>query len=367
MATPQTHLYDTALLDRFARVTPQTRLLDLGYYDPAGALWAAEHGAAVTALRPSIDLIVELDLAARHRRVRVDARLATSLGSSDWGSFDAAFLIAPFFLGNTPVRNAIDLVSQALTPAGTLLYQAHRRHGADTFMKYARERFERVDQVGIGTHQCRLFQATGPIPATASAATTDPIEHVLTVRQTSIRLQLGAGVFGARGIDPGTTFLLQTAEIPAGVSVLDLGCGAGAIGIHLASEDRRRRVVMTDVSQAAVELASANAARNNLDRVRVLVSDGFAAIARERFEVILSNLPAHRGPVDDPSLAEGLIRDAAAHLTEDGNAWFVVNRSRGIELTAARAFRHVEIAAQNARYKVVRCASPRPTRSTRHG
>ncbi|MBU6151215.1 MAG: hypothetical protein KGR25_07170, partial [Chloroflexi bacterium] len=64
MATPQTHLYDTALLDRFARVTPQTRLLDLGYYDPAGALWAAEHGAAVTALRPSIDLIVELDLAA---------------------------------------------------------------------------------------------------------------------------------------------------------------------------------------------------------------------------------------------------------------------------------------------------------------
>jgi 16S rRNA (guanine1207-N2)-methyltransferase len=234
-------------------------------------------------------------------------------------------------------------------------------------MKYARERFERVDQVGIGTHQCRLYQATGPIPATASAATADPIEHVLTVRQTSIRLQLGAGVFGARGIDPGTTFLLQTAEIPAGVSVLDLGCGAGAIGIHLASEDRRRRVVMTDVSQAAVELASANATRNNLDRVRVLVSDGFAAIARERFEAILSNLPAHRGPVDDPSLAEGLIRETAAHLNEDGNAWFVVNRSRGIELPAARAFRHVEIAAQNARYKVVRCASPRPTRSTRHG
>ncbi len=370
MATPRTHLFDTALLDRHAAVSRGMRVLDLGFHDHAGAVWAASRGADVVALRPSIDLATGVETIARDRGAKLEARLATSIGDDDEGSFDVVQLIAPFYLGNGPVRSAFQMAARALRSNGTLWFQAHRRHGAETFAKIACESFTDVTQVDIGTAQVRLYRATGPHPPVRPTSGEGAIiaggtDHTVTVRSTTVTLRLGEGVFGARGIDPATTYLLDRAEVPDDASVLDLGCGSGAIGIVLAAESRRRRVVMSDVSKAAVDLASANAARNGITRLRVLLSDGVEGLAHDRFDVILSNLPAHRGHVEDPALAARLITGCARHLVPSGVAWFVVNRARGIEIEASRAFRMVEVVDQNGRYKVVRCATPRGTRASR--
>jgi 16S rRNA (guanine1207-N2)-methyltransferase len=178
-------------------------------------------------------------------------------------------------------------------------------------------------------------------------------------------LRLGEGVFGARGIDPATAYLLERAEVPDDAAVLDLGCGAGPIGIVLAAESRRRRVVMSDVSKAAVDLATANASLNGITRVKVLLSDGVDGLAHDRFDVILSNLPAHRGHVEDPAVAARLIAGCARHLVPSGAAWFVVNRARRIEVEASRAFRTVDVVDQTGRYKVIRCMAPRGARAGR--
>jgi len=370
MATPRKHLFDTTLLDRHATVSGAMRVLDLGFHDHEGAVWAAARGANVIALRPAIDLATGVETMARDRGAKLEARLAASISHEEEGSFDVVQMIAPFYLGNGPVRSTFQMAARALRPNGTLWFQAHRRHGAETFAKIATKSFTNVTQVDIGTAQVRLYRATGPRPPvrpTTGEGTivTGGTDHTVTVRATTVTLRLGEGVFGARGIDPATTYLLDRAEVPEDASVLDLGCGAGPIGIVLAAESRRRRVVMSDVSKAAVDLATANAARNGITRLRVLLSDGVEGLGHDRFDVILSNLPAHRGPVEDPALAARLIAGCARHLLPSGVAWFVVNRARGIEIEASRAFRMVDVVDQNGRYKVVRCAAPRGARASR--
>ena len=89
------------------------------------------------------------------------------------------------------------------------------------------------------------------------------------------------------------------------------------------------------------------------------LGDGYAAVAGERFDAILANLPAHRGHKQDLSTAERFIAGAAQHLRARGAAWFVANRALPYELPASNAFRQVRTAAADGRYKVLHCTDPR--------
>jgi release factor glutamine methyltransferase len=83
--------------------------------------------------------------------------------------------------------------------------------------------------------------------------------------------------------------------------VVDLGCGSGAIALALASERRHWRLLATDVSAAALQVARQNAARLNLGNVEFLHGDWYAPLAARRFALIVSNPPYVAG--DDAALA----------------------------------------------------------------
>jgi len=74
---------------------------------------------------------------------------------------------------------------------------------------------------------------------------------------------------------------------------LDVGTGSGCIALALAAENPFVRLVATDVSEAAVEVARRNAARLGLDgRVDIRVGDLLDdLLPRERFDLIVSNPP----------------------------------------------------------------------------
>jgi len=109
---------------------------------------------------------------------------------------------------------------------------------------------------------------------------------------------------------PETELLVERALswIPAGsaMSVLDLGCGSGAVALAIAHERPHARVLGADVAPAAVALATRNAERLAIANARFIEADWFSGVPGETFELVVANPPYVAE--DDPHLAQGDLR-----------------------------------------------------------
>lgn len=153
--------------------------------------------------------------------------------------------------------------------------------------------------------------------------------------------------------------------IPENLSVLDMGCGSGVLGLTLAAERPGWQVTLADLSPAALALARENAAALALTNVHLRETDLFAALGG-CFDGIVANLPyvpeSERGSLSsevlhDPALAlfggsDGLdvirrfIPEALAHLVPNG--WLAMEighdqASQVAEILRRSGFSHIEI------------------------
>lgn len=89
----------------------------------------------------------------------------------------------------------------------------------------------------------------------------------------------------------------------AAVDVLDLGTGSGAIALALAHERPLARVLATDASAPALDVAECNARRLGVANVRFAQGDWWSAVGGAHFDLVVSNPPYIAD--DDPHLALG--------------------------------------------------------------
>jgi release factor glutamine methyltransferase len=88
---------------------------------------------------------------------------------------------------------------------------------------------------------------------------------------------------------PETELLVEVAVELNPASVLDVGTGSGAVALAVADELPEARVVATDTSWAALDVARANAERLGLGK-RISFQSGTLP-AGERFDLVVANLP----------------------------------------------------------------------------
>lgn len=73
--------------------------------------------------------------------------------------------------------------------------------------------------------------------------------------------------------------------------ILDIGTGSGCLAVALAREFPRARVVATDVSRAALDVAARNARRHDVETRVAFVRGSLFAPVEGRFDLMVSNPP----------------------------------------------------------------------------
>ncbi|WP_222565136.1 peptide chain release factor N(5)-glutamine methyltransferase [Novilysobacter antarcticus] len=88
--------------------------------------------------------------------------------------------------------------------------------------------------------------------------------------------------------------------------VVDLGTGSGAVALAVAMERPLARVIATDASESALDVAAGNARTLGLENVEFRHGDWLKPLAGDRFDMILSNPPYIAE--EDAHLAQGDLR-----------------------------------------------------------
>jgi len=228
-----------------------------------------------------------------HRRPDVSVvqrkRRATRRPALPWPRYRplAIFLVVKLTIGET-LRTAINRLAAAGHPASD-----------------AEELLSRLLDVGRGELRALTAQ---PMPLESS----ERFERQLARREAGEPVQYITGRAAFRHLDlavdrrvliprPETELLVEGVLEHLARSdwshraprVLDLGTGSGCIALAIAHEHAAARVLATDASEAALEVARANAeACGLMERVAFAHGRWFAAIEPdERFDVIVANPP----------------------------------------------------------------------------
>lgn len=75
------------------------------------------------------------------------------------------------------------------------------------------------------------------------------------------------------------------------LSILDLGTGSGVIAISIALAKPQWKVVASDISIAALEVAKINGKNYHLNNVKFIESDLFSNLKNHKFNIIIANPP----------------------------------------------------------------------------
>ncbi len=140
----------------------------------------------------------------------------------------------------------------------------------------------------------------------------DERELNFVFKNNALTFKTNAGLFSYKEVDYASRLLMENIPTPpAQTSLLDLGCGYGAIGITLA-KIYGLNLTMCDINGEALKYAKLNAGINSV-HANIILSDGQASVPG-KFGTIAFNPPIHAGK----DVVFRMYREAAAGLTDGG-------------------------------------------------
>lgn len=202
---------------------------------------------------------------------------------------------------------SVDTVAAALRAAASRLGPADGMGEAAILLAHVLG-VDRAWLIAHGGDRLRPDAATRFDALVARRAAGEPVAYLVGRRGFhALELAVSPAVLIPR---PETELLVECAlarmPIDAALDVVDLGTGSGAIALAIAAARPRARVLATDVSAAALDVARANAARLGLSNVAFAQGPWWMALAGRRFDLVVSNPPYLAE--DDPHLEAGDLR-----------------------------------------------------------
>ncbi len=174
-----------------------------------------------------------------------------------------------------------------------------------------------------------------PSPIKEAAAIRKPLEFNTELQGQQLSFLTTYGIFSPKEIDAGTKLILRYLDVQPDFSCLDLGCGYGPIGIWMARQATQGKVILLDKDFVAVDFANQNIKKNGVSNATAKLSNGFSELNDEKFDLIVSNIPAKVGN----EMLYLFLYDAYHHLKPGGK--FVVVTVNGLRHFCKRTFKEV--------------------------
>lgn len=157
-----------------------------------------------------------------------------------------------------------------------------------------------------------------------------------------LNLSIPSSVY-APSDDTESMALAALEQVPAGVAVLEIGTGSGAVILSLAKTGKKfKELTAVDIEPSVIETAKKNAAGNGVSSVRFLQSDLFSGLSTsDKFDWVLFNPPylptskmdkvkgslnsALDGGPDGLRVVRRFLAEAGLHLAPGGKILMVVS------------------------------------------
>lgn len=328
------------------------------------AIVGDEYGAITLALAHAglAGLRVHQDLATGRRAL---ARNAEALGLTGFHSheLDASLLEgARLVLLQLPkslaeLEEIADAVARWAAPEVTLIAGGRVKHMTLTQNEVLARSFEHV-QPQRAERKSRLIVASSPRGVVPDRPFPVSARIEVPGRDQPLTVVAHGGAFAGAKLDIGTRVLLEVlGAAGTGATVVDLGCGTGALAATYALTHPEARVIATDRSAAAVASARATMHANGAI-VDVAHDDAGSEIPDQSVDLVLLNPPFHLGASIHTGAATRLF-EAAARILKPGGQLLTVYNSH-------LAYKHELSRVVGASEQLHRTSKFTVTRSIRH-
>ena len=226
------------------------------------------------------------------------------------------------------------------------------------------EAFERLvgpTRTSLARKKARLLHATRDV---ALPVAPEPETSTYEVEPGGVQVHHHAGVFASERLDIGTRFFLE--HLPdtgrGDVTIVDLGCGNGVVGVVAALDNPDADVVFVDESFLAVESARRTVQANLPDDggTELVVGDGLRRakgrepLERASVDLVFNNPPFHEDHALSDATAWQMFTDAHVVLRSGGQLWVVGNRHLAYHAKLKRIFGNCDVIASNSKFVVYR-------------
>lgn len=160
-----------------------------------------------------------------------------------------------------------------------------------------------------------------------------------------------AGVFSKKFIDYGSQALLDAIVINDQKTLLDVGCGYGAMMLSLA-KCYDIHCTGVDVNLRAIELTHENAKVNHIDNYDAFESNVYEKVTNS-YDIIISNPPIRAGK----SVVMNILENSIHHLNNQGELWIVIQKKQGAPSAKKKmeeVFGNCEIVSRDKGYYILK-------------
>ncbi|MFB6190060.1 MAG: class I SAM-dependent methyltransferase [Candidatus Nanohaloarchaea archaeon] len=226
---------------------------------------------------------------------------------------------------DTPVDVAKRNVARALDQMeqGTELYVAGDKYSGitrmESFLENSGGKLEKLAQAGgQRVYRYKNGEDVPEEPGVERSFTAEALGEEASFRTRE-------GLFSAGELDDGTRLLIESFDGSGKVSVLDLGCGYGAVSVFLGKK-HGLEVTASDDDAVAAKYAERNLEENGVREFKVSNTDCTEGMDGS-FDAVVSNPPTHAGS----DITDEMVSGAYSMLERGGELWMVFNRNVHLE------------------------------------